>query len=136
MSALPPFAMQPKPKITGRRALSRARLFVPAKVMLLQGLENCVLDDLSQSGARITLAGHMPRRGSGAVLQIQQFEAFGTIIWAVGKRFGMEFEDILPLPQVVAIRHFADAYTEFEARQAERNARNFVQGRPPLRPRS
>ena len=128
--------MPPRPKITGRRAVPRARVFVPAKVMLLRGLENCVLDDLSQSGACIRLAGPMPRPGSGAVLQIQQFEAFGTIIWAIGQRFGMEFEDIFPLAHVVAIRHFADAYAEYEARQAKRNARNFVQGHPPHRPRS
>jgi hypothetical protein len=134
MSALPPDSMSPKPRITGRRAASRVRLFIPAKVMLLQGLEKCTLDDLSQTGARITLPDHMPRTGSGALLMIEKFEFFGTVIWVSGKRFGLEFEEALPLPQVVMIRHFADDFAQHEQANSRSNARSFVQGRPRFRP--
>jgi hypothetical protein len=133
MSALPLDAMLPKPRITGRRAAPRARLFVPAEVLLLQGLEKCLLDDLSQHGARITLGTHMPRPGSGVVLQIEDLDAFGTVIWVNGQRFGLQFEDTLPLPQVVLIRHYADAYPAQEAARNARNLRTFGPGRPALR---
>lgn len=121
------------PGLTGRRAVSRVRLFVPADVVLLQGQERCLLDDLSQHGARITVRGHLPRPGSGVVLQVQALDAFGTVIWAMGQRFGLQFDEVLPLPSVIAIRHFADAYVDEEKMLNAQNARIFGQGRPALR---
>lgn len=123
----------PAPRVTGRRAAARVRLSVPAEVVLLQGVEKCLLDDLSQHGARITLGGHMPRAGSGMVLKIQALDAFGTVIWVAGQRLGVQFDEALPLNSVVAIRHYADAYAEHEAQLNARNARNFVQGRSGVR---
>lgn len=134
MSALPPYATPLRPRITGRRAVPRARLFVPAEVMLLQGLEKCLLEDLSQHGARIRLGTHMPRPSSGAVLQVKDLDVFGTVVWIEDQRFGLQFDEVVPLPKVVLIRHYADAYGEHEALLSARNARNFVQGRPRLRP--
>jgi hypothetical protein len=138
MSALPPFRprsepLPTKPGITGRRAASRVRLLVPAQVMLLTGLTKCVLDDLSQHGARVTLSVPAPRQGSGAVLQIRNIEAFGTVVWVSGQRFGLQFDEPVPLPNVIAIRHYADEYAEHEAQASLRNARVFVQGRPGIR---
>lgn len=123
----------PRSRITGRRISARVRLFVPAQVMLLQGQEKCRLDDLSQSGARITLSGRMPRIGAGVVLQIKGLDAFGTVIWVKEQRFGLQFDETVPLPEVVTIRHYADNYAEQETQASQRNARNFVQGRPGLR---
>lgn len=89
-----------------------------------------MLDDLSQTGARITLPDRMPRPGSGAVLMFESSEFFGTVKWVSGQRFGLEFEEAVPLPMVVTIRHLADAYAEHERSVSQNNARNFVQGRP------
>ncbi|MFM9935447.1 MAG: PilZ domain-containing protein [Novosphingobium sp.] len=120
--------------MTGRRAVPRARLFLPANVMLLQGLEKCLLEDLSQHGARIWLGTCIPRTSSGAVLQVNDLDVFGTVVWIEGQRFGLQFDEVVPLRQVVLIRHYADAYAEHEAILSARNARNFVQGRPRLNP--
>jgi len=117
--------------MTGRRAAPRARVFVPADVLLLQGLEKCRLDDLSQHGARITLDGHMPRPGSGAVLQLKDLDVFGTVVWVKDQRCGLQFEEVVPLPRVVGIRHYADAYA---ANEASLRARTIAHGRPPLKP--
>jgi hypothetical protein len=114
--------------------MSRVRLGIPAKVMLLQGLEACALEDLSQTGAQLVLAGTRPRPGAGAVLKVCGISAFGTVIWVLANRIGLQFDEVLPLDQVVAIRHFADAYAGHEAAMSARNARDFVQGRPRLRP--
>ncbi|WP_169793756.1 PilZ domain-containing protein [Novosphingobium fuchskuhlense] len=132
MSTPTPQPIVPMPRITGRRAMPRVRLYVPAQVELLQGTANCLLDDLSQTGARVTMAGRMPTPGANLVLRIQGLDAFGTVVWSQSARFGIQFEDVLPLHDVVNLRHFADAYVDHEADLARSNARQFVQGPPRL----
>ncbi|WP_292931468.1 PilZ domain-containing protein [Novosphingobium sp. PASSN1] len=113
--------------------MPRVRLCIPAKVQMLHGLENTLLDDLSQTGARVTLAGRLPGAGAGVVVKAAGLDVFGNVVWAKGARFGIVFEEPLPLHDVVNVRHLADAYAEHEAEQMRRNARMFVQGGPRLR---
>ncbi|MEI6642620.1 MAG: PilZ domain-containing protein [Novosphingobium sp.] len=127
LSALQPAA---KPHITGRRAMPRVRLCIPAQVLLLQGLQNCQLDDLSQTGASVTLAARMPEPGAGVVLKAKGLDIFGTVVWSEGARFGIAFEEPLPLHDVVNVRHFADSWAEHEAARQRR----LVRGRARLRP--
>lgn len=133
MSAYSSQPIIPMPRITGRRATPRVRLFIPATVLLLHGKEKCLLDDLSQAGARVTLASKLPALGAGVVLEAAGLDVFGTVVWSHGARFGIEFEEPLALHDVVNVRHFADAYAIHELAQARRHARQFVQGRPGLR---
>lgn len=133
MNPLSSHPIVPMPRITGRRAMPRVRLYIPAQVLLLQGLENCLLDDLSQAGARVTIAARMPREGAGVVLKARGLDVFGSVIWSQGARFGIAFEEPLPLHDVVNVRHFADAYAAHETAVQRRNARTFVQGGPRLR---
>ena len=133
MLSFKPDPTLPKPTIAGRRSVPRVRLFVPAQVMLVRGLEQCVLDNLSQHGAQILFNARMPQDGSGAVLKVKDLDVFGTVIWVKGKHFGVQFEEAVTLQQVVQIRHYADAYAEHQAMINARNARNFVQGRAPGR---
>jgi hypothetical protein len=127
LSALPPAA---KPRITGRRAMPRMRLCIPAQVQLLCGRENCQLDDVSQTGASVTLAGHMPQPGATAVLTAKGLDVFGTVVWSEGARFGIAFDEPLPLHEVVNLRHFADSRVDHEAARQRRR----VRGRSRLRP--
>ncbi len=122
----------PMPRITGRRATPRVRLYIPAQVMLLEGLRNCLLDDMSQAGARVTIAAKLPAIGAGVVVRSTGVEVFGNVVWSLGARFGIVFEEPLALHEVVALRHFADDHADEEMRLQRRNARNFVQGRPRL----
>ena len=117
--------------LTGRRAAPRVRLFVPADIILLRGTEACVLEDLSQHGARVKLATPSPRPGAGVVLQVHSLDVFGTVVWEHGQRFGLVFDEIVPIPQVVTIRQFGDDYTE---NQASYEARQRGGSRPRLRP--
>eukprot|EP01042_Synura_sphagnicola_P032637 gene32637-41971_t len=41
-------------QVPGRRQAARVRLALPAKVILVTGHQPCQLDDLSQTGAKIT----------------------------------------------------------------------------------
>lgn len=124
---------QPTPRPAGRRSAARVRLNIPAKVLLLSGQENCLLDNLSETGARVAVNCVPPRPGSGAVLMMQNFEAFGIVVWSAKERFGIAFETPLSLDVVVRIRDFADHYSAYEQKQRERMARSFVQGAPILR---
>jgi len=130
MNALPNVPPEGRPRITGRRAMPRVRLYIPAKVLLIHGLENCLLDDLSQGGASVTLAGHLPRPGAAVVLTARDLDAFGAVVWSLGARFGLAFEEPLPLHAVVNLRHAADSWTGSEAARQRRLER----GRGPLRP--
>lgn len=130
-----PFSINPPAKASplGRRAVPRVRLYVPAEAILLLGHEKCVLEDLSQQGARIMLSGRTLRPGYGIVIQIQALDVFATVIWAEEQRFGLQFDEPLPLPSVIALRHFADTYVDQERNDNARNARIFGRHRPGLR---
>lgn len=107
------------------------RLRIPATIILLSGRYACRLDDLSQSGARITIEAVPPPRASG-VLVVNGFEAFGEVVWSSTGRAGLAFDEPMPLDQVIAIRHFADSYADHEQKARERMVRDFVQGRQRL----
>jgi hypothetical protein len=120
-------------RITGRRAVPRVRLHVPAQVMLLQGLVSCKLDDLSQAGARVTIAAKLPGIGAGVVLRTNRLDVFGTVVWAQGARFGIAFEEPLALHEVVNERHFADANAGHEPAPCRRSGRPGLRERPRVR---
>lgn len=105
------------------------RLRIPATIILLSGKYACRLDDLSQTGARITMDSPPPPGASG-VLAVKEFEAFGEVIWRSANRIGIAFDEPAPLDQVVAVRHFADSFAEHEQTARERMVRDFVLGRP------
>jgi hypothetical protein len=134
MSPPPAQPIFPMPRITGRRATPRVRLYIPATALLLHGKVNCLLDDLSQAGAGVTIAARLPGVGAGAVLEAAGLDVFGTVIWSQGARFGIQFEEPLPLHEVVNVRHHADARARQEAANVQRHGRSPLQGRPRLRP--
>ena len=112
----------------GRRAEARVRLGIPATLILLDGHHRCRLDDLSCTGARVSLA-RAPSPGASGVLVVDGVEAFGMVVWSSADRCGFSFEDRVPTDNVVRLRHFADNFAENERKVLERNAREFVQGR-------
>jgi len=115
--------------VPGRRADARVRLHLPARLVLLSGTQQCILEDLSVTGAAIIPQNGLPEEGLSAILMCEHIEAFGLIRWARHGRCGLMFDEKLPLAQVVSLRHIADS---FETNERERNmerARAWVQGR-------
>ncbi|MFM6830543.1 MAG: PilZ domain-containing protein [Novosphingobium sp.] len=112
----------------GRRAESRVRLHVPARLILLTGVEACMLEDLSVTGAALIPQDALPAVGASGILQCENLEVFGVIRWARYGRCGMLFEERLPLANVISMRHIADAYEQNERERFRQSAKAWVQG--------
>lgn len=105
------------------------RLALPAKVILITGHQPCQLEDLSQTGAHISVDRGAPPIGDGVVLMINGVEAFGSVVWRRGNEFGMCFEDPLSMDDVVGLRSLHDHFQTLEQQRTRRRAQEFVQGR-------
>ena len=112
----------------GRRTAARLRLHVPAELLLTDGQERCLLDDISTSGAQITLLRHLPA-ATWAVLRCGQMEGFGEVMWSRGGHCGLRFESPLDPAIVVAMRSIRDTLAEAEIEERRRIAREWVMGR-------
>lgn len=113
----------------GRRQAARVRLALPGKVILITGYEPCLLNDLSQTGACVTVSGTAPPVGHDVVLQVNAIEAFGSVVWRSGSNFGVLFDDRLSKDDVVRLRTIHDHFQTLEEQRRSRQAREFVQGR-------
>jgi hypothetical protein len=118
-----------KTRAAGRRQAPRVRLALPGKVILVTGHEPCQVDDLSQTGACLSLAGKAPPIGCSAVLMVGEVEAFGAVIWRRGARFGLCFDEPLAKDDVVRLRAIHDHYGAVECEASRRQARDFIHGR-------
>lgn len=112
----------------GRRANARVRLHIPARLILLSGVQLCMLEDLSVSGAAIIPRDALPPVGTSGILQCEGIEAFGSIQWSRYGRCGVMFDEPLPLAHVIKLRHVADAYEDNERERFRESARAWVQG--------
>ena len=65
-----------------RRGDARVRLHIPARLILLSGVQQCMLEDLSVTGAALIPKDALPQVGASGILQCENIEAFGTIQWA------------------------------------------------------
>ena len=113
----------------GRRQAARVRLALPGHVVLVTGHEPCQLEDLSQTGACVTMAGTVPAVGDDALLKVQGVEAFGSVVWRRGASFGLLFDALLPKDDVIRLRAVHDHFQTLEIEQNRRRARDFVHGR-------
>ena len=102
----------------GRRRDSRLRLHLPARITTIHGKWQAQLLDLSQSGAHLEVAERL-LKGSDAVLNWLQFEAFGRIVWTTATQVGMEFDELIAPTTLVTTRDLADQHS---ARQDKRIA--------------
>lgn len=111
-----------------RRSDPRVRLRIPARLILLTGIQSCILEDLSVAGAALIPQDALPPIGTSGILQCQKVEAFGEVVWSRSGRCAVKFDERLPLAQVVALRHFADSFEETERAEFRERARIWVQG--------
>lgn len=92
----------------GRRAESRLRVRLPARLITHHGEWAVVLVDLSQNGASVQCA-HLDTHRGEAVLQWCGFEAFGAIRWCRSGYGGLAFFDPIPARWLIATRDHDDA---------------------------
>lgn len=113
----------------GRRKAARVRLGLPGRVIFVTGHESCRLENLSRTGARITVAYDAPAVCDSAVIMVEGLEAFGAVVWRRGTTFGLHFEEPVPEREVVRLRAIFDHYESLDLENRRRRARDFVQGR-------
>ena len=92
----------------GRRAYSRLRVRLPARLTTLDGTFSAILTDLSLGGAKLSIT-KLPTPGFDAVLSWYGYEAFGSVSWAHDGMCGMRFEEIISPRVPIATRDIEDA---------------------------
>ena len=115
----------------GRRAHARARIYVPATFILLDGQFSCILEDLSFTGARIAL-GHRARADRCGVLNCGPLDIFCMIVWSLDAKCGLLFEEPIDLHFIQDVRTYAERYPTNERQAFERSAEEWVRGRASL----
>ena len=113
-----------------RRAHSRLRLGIPARILSLDGLQRATLVDLSQSGARLQLDS--PAKVGGGMLAWLGFETFGDAVWQVGDQMALHFDEPIPAAWVLATRQWAPTEQRAERLRTRDAAREWVGGRAAL----
>jgi hypothetical protein len=110
-----------------RREQGRLPLGIAARVETLEGQQPVRLIDLSQKGAHVILSqvGEV-RRG---VLAWLEFEAFGFVAWSSGDHVGFEFDEDVPLEQIIETRNRAPSVVREESLSIEQAARDWVEGK-------
>lgn len=111
----------------GRRAKPRLRLGLPARLMLLAGNSPCVVEDISETGARVAVR-HPVTRGADAVLYLLDLECFGAISWQDGASCGIEFETPLPSTAIVSLRQKLDHWEHDQLQSSRQTARTWAEG--------
>ena len=112
----------------GRRSNARLRLGIPGRLILTSGNRECLLNDLSASGARIT-AAELPRCGGSAFLRFLEFEVFCEVKWVRGSQCGLLFADRLPREVLVRLREFSDSFVAHDRAALARKTHDWVMGR-------
>jgi hypothetical protein len=99
----------------GRRASPRLRLRVPAQLATLDGPKHVILDDLSETGAQITLP--QEQRFSSGLLQWLTYDVFADLIWQEGLSCGLLFEERLTEEVLLETRRQAPGLKDHENRR-------------------
>ena len=110
-----------------RRAASRLRLHLPARLTFVGRRSSCLIENISQSGAQLIVDG-APRRGEEGQLKCKNLFAFFRTVWSAGNLIGVEFDETIPLQTILELRRINDAYSDFQRMEVRRTARRWVAG--------
>jgi hypothetical protein len=92
----------------GRRIEPRVRARLYAQLVTPGELETVYIESLSSAGAGLSVET-LPPVGSEVVLSWQSHDMPGTVVWARGRRCGLNFSDAIPPVIVEAIASASDA---------------------------
>ncbi|RYD80093.1 MAG: PilZ domain-containing protein [Verrucomicrobiaceae bacterium] len=91
----------------GRRGRSRLKARLVARAISVSGSQRAVLNDLSLTGARLTLSEPI-KAGECIVLQWGDFEAFGDVVWSSENQIGIQFDATIEPRTLIATRDLDD----------------------------
>ncbi|MFM7348103.1 MAG: hypothetical protein ACKO01_01285 [Erythrobacter sp.] len=107
------------------------RLAIPGRFVSLCDTQNCIVLDLSGTGARLALARPVGC-GQHGYVAVANFELFGSVVRIEhGRRGGlnaMTFDEPIDKAQVIAIRHFAEGFADREKAALREQVRRWVSG--------
>jgi hypothetical protein len=112
----------------GKRAESRLRVRLPARLVALDFSHTVTLRDLSKSGARVERPG-TTLKNCDVVLTWHEFEAFGRILWSHSGETGIGFYDAIPPEWLIATRDLGQVDHRKDFRELQRrHAHEWVKG--------
>jgi hypothetical protein len=127
---IPPYDAE-ETKLVGRRGSARLRLAIPARLVSIYSTQNCILLDISRTGARLALYDPLPGNQSGYI-EISGFAVFGSIVRAERGRDGgvnaMMFDEPIAKAHVLEIRKFAEDLEQLRRQALREQARRWVAG--------
>lgn len=111
-----------------RRGGARARLHIPARLVLLDGYCPCTVENLSPAGAKIACDREL-RRGDQGILKRDGLDHFFIVQWVRGETCGLRFDDNLVTEDAIReLRMLSDIHDEGEQVDAREFGREWVQG--------
>ncbi|RYD60457.1 MAG: PilZ domain-containing protein [Verrucomicrobiaceae bacterium] len=90
-----------------RRGQSRLKARLAARVIAVSGSQRAVMNDLSLTGARLSLNEPI-KSGQCVVIQWGNFEAFGDVVWSEGNQIGVQFDATIDPRTLIATRDLDD----------------------------
>jgi hypothetical protein len=110
-----------------RRNDARARLKIPARLVLLYGGCPCVVADISRKGACV-ITEYALKVGDHGVLQRHGLDHFFAVHWHRDDRYGLSFEEVVPKETILSLRRLAENYEREQKEQLREFGREWVQG--------
>ena len=109
-----------------RRGNARLRLGIEASFIGFDGTQAVILQDISQTGAKLLLRRATPV--SQGLLQWMDYEVFAEIAWQRGHWCGVIFDEPVPQEYLLATRAAVPALMNESRERILQSAREFVQG--------
>lgn len=120
-------ANDPPPLSRGRRGKARLRLDLPAKLHLVGDNCDCILHDLSQTGARI-LAECAPAPPGFGMLDCDPLRIYFFVEWRDGHEAGLRFDEMVGEATLLRLREIKDNLPALVRRTHRELAREWVEG--------
>jgi hypothetical protein len=106
----------------GQRSYNRLKLGVPAVLVLAHGRVNCLLDDVSVSGAKVRTETPIAQ-GQSAELLFDRHRVFCAVSWSRAGQAGLSFVDPLAQSDMQRLLWIAENREQWEAQRETIGAR-------------
>lgn len=110
------------------RILGRAMIRLPASILMIDGRENCWINDISLGGARIE-TNRLPEVREPLILRTEILDVFAMTIWAAGTEAGIRFDDKISKESLFHLRDLAHGWRRYIKGLGMVAARDWVAGR-------
>ena len=86
-----------------------------------------MIENVSQTGAQLVVDA-APHKGEDGQLKCESLSVFFRTVWSAGNLMGVEFDETIPLQEILELRRINDSYSEYQRMEVRRTARRWVAG--------